>query len=281
MKCYIYKIVNQVTKEKYVGQTTNFSRRKQNHLSALRNNRHPNLKLQNAWNKYGEDNFYWKSKSYDLTQEELDQLEIETISEENSYINGYNLTMGGMGGNARLKRKITFEQFCFIYAGNSKYAGMTGKTAKFIGCDSSVISAIKRDASYDDYRELYNNLSLDEKNKYLSDFIKEFNLDKMKPPKQEKRLSDEQVVDFLCLISCYGKGAEIAFLRAVNHAKGLGHELKTNKNYFVESKKQYNSLDEKEILKRAERVYEEYKIKQYLTYKLAKKKTVIHIDCAL
>lgn len=35
MNCYIYQIINQVTNEKYVGQTTNFSRRQQNHLSAL------------------------------------------------------------------------------------------------------------------------------------------------------------------------------------------------------------------------------------------------------
>lgn len=281
MKCYIYKIVNQITNEKYVGQTTNFSRRKKDHLSALRNNKHINPKLQNAWNKYGEDSFYWEYKSYDLTKEELDNLEIETIEIENSYTNGYNLTKGGTGGNTRFKRIITFEQFCFIYAGNSKYDGMTGKTAKFIGCDSSTISAIKREISYDDYRELYNNLSLEEKNKYLSEFVKQFNLDKIKPPKQEKRLTDEQVVDFLCLISCYGKGAEVAFLRAVNHAKGLGYQIKTNKRYFIESKKQYNSLTEEEILKRAKQVYEDYEIQKHLTYKLSKNKKVLRIDCAL
>lgn len=94
MKCYIYKIVNQVTNEKYVGQTTNFSRRKQVHLFALRNNKHINPKLQNGWNKYGEENFYWEHKNYDLTKEELDDLEIENIKSENSYINGYNLTKG-------------------------------------------------------------------------------------------------------------------------------------------------------------------------------------------
>jgi len=54
MKCYIYKIINQVTNEKYVGQTTNFSRRKENHVSALNNNKHPNPKLQNSWNIYGQ-----------------------------------------------------------------------------------------------------------------------------------------------------------------------------------------------------------------------------------
>ena len=47
MKCYIYFIINQETNQRYVGQTTNFSRRKSEHLTKLRENRHPNLKLQN------------------------------------------------------------------------------------------------------------------------------------------------------------------------------------------------------------------------------------------
>lgn len=57
MKAYIYFIVNNLTGERYVGQTTNFARRKKEHLSQLRNNSHINSKLQNSWNKYGEENF--------------------------------------------------------------------------------------------------------------------------------------------------------------------------------------------------------------------------------
>lgn len=57
MKCYIYFIINNITNQRYVGQTTNFTRRKAEHLLKLRENRHPNIKLQNAYNKYGLDNF--------------------------------------------------------------------------------------------------------------------------------------------------------------------------------------------------------------------------------
>lgn len=39
MKCYIYKIINNVTGEKYVGQTTNFSRRISDHKEKLRANK--------------------------------------------------------------------------------------------------------------------------------------------------------------------------------------------------------------------------------------------------
>lgn len=281
MKCYIYKIINQITLEKYVGQTTNFSRRKSNHLSALRNNSHPNPKLQNAWNHYGETNFIWECKEYELSKDQLDQLEIDTIKKENSFNNGYNLTEGGTGGNTRFNRIIDFEQFCFIYAGNTKYNGMTNKTAQYIGCDSSTISAIKRNISYDDYRYAYEKLSTYEKQKYLQKFIQVFSLDAKKPPKQEKRLTDNQVVDFLCLISRYGKGAEIAFLRSVNHAKGLGHELKTNPNYFQESKKKYNAMTDEEIFQRAEKTYLFYKIQDYLSYNLTDTKKVLRVSCAL
>lgn len=53
----IYKIINVVNNKFYVGSAVNFSRRKTRHFSELRTNRHSNLKLQNAWNKYGEKSF--------------------------------------------------------------------------------------------------------------------------------------------------------------------------------------------------------------------------------
>ena len=57
MKMGIYKIINVVNNKFYVGSAVNFSRRKSRHFSELRNNRHNNSKLQNAWNKYGESAF--------------------------------------------------------------------------------------------------------------------------------------------------------------------------------------------------------------------------------
>ncbi len=281
MNCYIYQIINQITHEKYVGQTTNFSRRQSGHLCALRQNRHPNPKLQNAWNKYGENNFVWTVKQFNLTKTELDQLEIQTIKDEDSFNHGYNLTPGGTGGNTRYHRIIDFEQFCFIYAGNTHFSNMANQTAKYIGCDGSTISTIRRGISYDDYREQYSKLPQQEKDRYLSLFIERFHLDTVPTPKCADRLTDETVVDFLCLISCFGKGAEVAFLREVGHAKGLGHGLKTNKNYFIQSKMIYNALSNEEIKERAERVYNDYHIQSHLTYKLARKALVARVDCAL
>ena len=54
---YIYSIINNKTKERYVGQTIDLERRKKEHFKDLEDNKHLNKKLQSAWNKYGKNNF--------------------------------------------------------------------------------------------------------------------------------------------------------------------------------------------------------------------------------
>jgi group I intron endonuclease len=54
----IYQILNLTNNKKYIGSSANYlSRRKATHLYYLRKNCHPNIYLQRAWNKYGEQNF--------------------------------------------------------------------------------------------------------------------------------------------------------------------------------------------------------------------------------
>lgn len=53
----IYQIKNILNDFVYVGSTTNFKKRKQRHLRELKNNKHHSIFLQEAFNKYGEDNF--------------------------------------------------------------------------------------------------------------------------------------------------------------------------------------------------------------------------------
>ena len=54
----LYKIVNKSNRHWYVGSTKiNLAKRFRRHRGLLRKNRHPNNHLQNAYNKYGEDNF--------------------------------------------------------------------------------------------------------------------------------------------------------------------------------------------------------------------------------
>jgi group I intron endonuclease len=57
MKSGIYKFLNKITGDFYIGSAVYCANRKGQHLWALRNNRHRNRHLQSAWNKYGEANF--------------------------------------------------------------------------------------------------------------------------------------------------------------------------------------------------------------------------------
>lgn len=53
MKAGIYLIVNAINGKEYVGSSKNPDRRKYSHFYELKRDRHPNLYLQNSYNKYG------------------------------------------------------------------------------------------------------------------------------------------------------------------------------------------------------------------------------------
>jgi len=57
LKSGIYKLTNLVNNKMYVGSAVNISKRFNEHRNNLRNNKYSNIKLQNAWNKYGEGAF--------------------------------------------------------------------------------------------------------------------------------------------------------------------------------------------------------------------------------
>ena len=87
--CGIYSITNLVNDKQYVGSTNNYNKRKTQHLSNLRNNRHTNPYLQNAWNKDdGENNFVF---NLEVEIDESQLLIVEQIYIDNN-IGGYNIT---------------------------------------------------------------------------------------------------------------------------------------------------------------------------------------------
>ena len=109
----IYSIKNLVNGKIYIGQTNDLDIRWNQHKSNLRQNKHINSHLQNAWNKYGEENFEFKLIK-ECESEELNKLEkyyIKLYNSNNSNY-GYNLTSGGEGYtlNDDVKEKISINK---------------------------------------------------------------------------------------------------------------------------------------------------------------------------
>jgi group I intron endonuclease len=73
--CGIYKIVNKATGQCYVGQSQRVKKRLKEHFRLLRQNKHTNPHLQNAYNKYGAENFYGAMEIECNSFDELDMLE--------------------------------------------------------------------------------------------------------------------------------------------------------------------------------------------------------------
>lgn len=98
MSCGIYCIENKANGKKYVGKSIDIKKRWNNHIAQLRNNSHPNEYLQRSWNKYGEEMFDFCVLEV-CESEILNDREKYWIDYYDSFLNGYNLTLGGDGGN--------------------------------------------------------------------------------------------------------------------------------------------------------------------------------------
>lgn len=98
----IYKIKNIVTGEYYIGSSKTLNIRLLSHKSYLRRDAHPNYKLQESYNKFGEDSFVFyvvKESSVDATASELVQLEqwfIDNSDKTKLFNKSYNAN-GGRG----------------------------------------------------------------------------------------------------------------------------------------------------------------------------------------
>lgn len=77
--CGVYKLVNKATGQCYVGQSQRCKKRIKEHFRLLRYNKHTNPHLQNAYNKYGLENFYGAIEVECNNLNELDALETSFI----------------------------------------------------------------------------------------------------------------------------------------------------------------------------------------------------------
>ena len=92
----IYKILNLKDGKFYLGSSTmKILKRIQHHCCQLKKNNHKNKHLQNAWNKYGEENFEFiilenleKNKCLEREQELLNQIGIDNLYNINPLASG-------------------------------------------------------------------------------------------------------------------------------------------------------------------------------------------------
>ena len=197
MKGYIYQIINKVDGKRYVGQTIDIERRKKQHLTKLQNNTHPNIKLQQAWNEWGQESFYFDYEEFEDSSV-LDKKEIETIEKFDSFKNGYNMTPGGQNGGTR--SKLSYSEYCFVYYG-CQWQGMTEKIGKYLKVDSACISSILREKSYKNYLEMSKELTQTEIQEIQNHFREVFNIPEDKLPDSQRVPSHLTKEEYLTMVN--------------------------------------------------------------------------------
>lgn len=93
----VYSITNKINNKRYIGISCYIETRWHRHKWALNNDRHENIKLLNAWRKYGEDNFIFEIIEEINDIDDLSEREKYYISSYDSFKNGYNRSLGGDG----------------------------------------------------------------------------------------------------------------------------------------------------------------------------------------
>lgn len=99
MEKYIYKITNKINGKSYIGQTTDYIRRFQEH-KAMGYGRENNKLLYSAFKKYGIENFEFevienKTSNYNEKEKYWIQYYHTWVNEPNGLGYGYNMTPGG------------------------------------------------------------------------------------------------------------------------------------------------------------------------------------------
>jgi group I intron endonuclease len=132
METGIYTITNKTTGKIYIGSTTvGIIKRLSQHYSELNNNNHKNKYLQNAWNKYGEDDFDMEvleycDKEFCLSTEQYWMNMFDVIDKNIGYnINPLASGTANMSKETIEKRRLTMIDNFKDEAFKDKYRGRT------------------------------------------------------------------------------------------------------------------------------------------------------------
>lgn len=168
---YIYKIENKVNHKKYIGLTNNIARRRARHFTDLRCNRHDNQFLQKEFNIYGQQNFDFTIEyEGDITDKEIGEKEKEFIKKYDSYHNGYNQNEGGNFGPSNGGSALTRADIYNILSA-CEFMKRPGQILSNIyGVSRTTISRINRGINHNQYKEEYEKMPKEEREKIFEIF---------------------------------------------------------------------------------------------------------------
>lgn len=109
----VYQIYCIVSGKSYVGSTYDEFERWNSHLGLLRRNKHHSIKLQRAYNKYGEESFDFKICDLGIDTADIAvKEEAEWIKKLDSFNNGYNMTnaSGAMSDSVIAKMRLKAQE---------------------------------------------------------------------------------------------------------------------------------------------------------------------------
>jgi group I intron endonuclease len=181
----IYKIENVVNGTVYIGQSSRLKTREQLHFGALRSNRHVNKYLQNAFNKYGSENFCFSvilyCENFELTRYE------QAILDKSKSV--YNICLEVANSTRGVVRSIEHRNK-LSKANKGKPAWNKGKSPS----EETLIRLSKSHIGYKPTPEALINMSLAQKGKTRSEEDKiKYSIAKLgsKNPMYHKTVSEE------------------------------------------------------------------------------------------
>lgn len=149
--CGIYLITNTVNGNRYIGSSNNIRKRLWKHRALLRNNKHENAHLQNAWNKYGEKQFIYSILEICKLEEQFqrEQFYIDTLKPEYNIVPEVNNSKLSEESKIKMSKsrlegfkngtiKVTHNTPVYVYNSNGEFVGYwesITKAAKALNID--------------------------------------------------------------------------------------------------------------------------------------------------
>jgi len=214
----IYKVTNKVNNKVYVGQTIRTLKQRMNeHRSDASLDKY-GMPIHRAIKKYGWDNFVWEVVYKGSDIDDLNQKEIDLITEYQCLTpNGYNVCEGGKSGG---KRVFTEEHIENLRKGQqsrdkSTWKPHTEETKKKM---SVVKKGIKREPFSDEWRVNMSKSMSGEKNPM-------YNRNHTEETKQKMSGSNSSLSERYIITTPEGEEIEIKGLRAFCRDNGLNRQL--------------------------------------------------------